>query len=153
MSIHKWLVHCNKNLHCATDSCNALVQKGLAQAGKLLKCPFVPLFTSENAREFGLRSAVARREQAEATAAAEIEATNPGYVERRVVRVRARIEAIDMLLERERDPMKIDRLASALERLSELERVLSNRPKPGNSKPQTKRSTPQVAYPATGSDT
>jgi hypothetical protein len=39
------------------------------------------------------------------------------------------------MLDRELDPAKLDRLAAALERLCELERILSGRPLPGSLKP------------------
>lgn len=66
--------------------------------------------------------------------------TKPGepqdpYVAAKLTRVRLHIDRLDAMLDTESDPQKIDKLASAITRLSELERQLSNRPLPGSFKP------------------
>jgi hypothetical protein len=64
----------------------------------------------------------------------------PDYQASRLSRTRAQIELLNTLLEREAtktrpDAGQLDRLASALERLSELERILDGRPMPGTMRP------------------
>ena len=49
--------------------------------------------------------------------------------------MRKQIERIDQMLSKETDPAKIDRLAAAFGRLSEIERQLAARPLPGSRRP------------------
>ena len=59
----------------------------------------------------------------------------PTYAAKRLARARKQIDKLDGMIEEETDPQKLDRLASALARLSEIERQLANRPLPGSFKP------------------
>lgn len=73
------------------------------------------------------------------------------YPERLKTRVRLQVELVCCQLDKEAckpccDGAKLDRLASALERLAELERVLDGRPGPGNRRPP--REDPPAARPA-----
>ena len=104
------------------------------------------LITPETARTMAAKSAEARRLRP-------LKAVPPGfkivradypvplprddsYVERRLARVRDQLQRLDGFLDDEDDPGKIDRLASAIHRLSEIERVLAGRPTPGQRKPK-----------------
>ena len=103
----------------------------------------MPLFTSENARELGQRGAKERwakakareAEEQEAARVSRIVATPDGFTGQIITRTREHIVRLSDMIAAERDAMKLDRLASALSRLSELERVLSGRPLPGSFKP------------------
>ncbi len=53
---------------------------------------------------------------------------------------RAQLKRLNKLSADEIDPSKLDRLASATARFSEIERQLSNRPLPGTLKPSSKQS-------------
>ena len=53
----------------------------------------------------------------------------------RLARVRAELTRLDDLLKAETDPVKLDKLASALSRLAEQERQLAGRPLPGSLRP------------------
>lgn len=61
--------------------------------------------------------------------------SNDDFSRQRLATVRAQLNRIDAMIELEVDPQKIDRLASASAKLSEIERVLSNRPLPGSFRP------------------
>lgn len=61
------------------------------------------------------------------------------FVAARLARVRKQLDLVDSLLEKEKDPQKLDRLASASMRLSEQERFYANRPAPGARKPSAER--------------
>lgn len=61
------------------------------------------------------------------------------YVAARILRVRRQLGMLDSLLESAKEARDIDRIASAISRLSELERVLSGRPLPGSRKPLAER--------------
>jgi hypothetical protein len=56
----------------------------------------------------------------------------------RLVRVREELTRLDKLLKAETDPVKLDKLASALSRLAEQERQLAGRPLPGSLRPTGK---------------
>lgn len=107
-----------------------------------------PPFTPANSREMQRRSAEARRaKKAKATQPTEQPLELPEYLALRLVRARKQIDQVSTMLEKERDAQKIDRLASALYRLSELERTLANRPLPGSLKPTpTRRARSQASY-------
>ena len=104
------------------------------------------LITRETARTMAAKSAEARRLRP-------LKAVPPGfkivradypvplprddsYVERRLARVRDQLQRLDGFLGEEEDPQKIDRLASAIARMSELERQLAGRPLPGSRRPK-----------------
>ena len=95
-----------------------------------------PFITSENARELqrlGVEARLARQKlQEERLKLAEESLDFPS---RTLSRVRAQIETLLDDLGKERDPQRIDRLASALGRLNEIERQLAGRPMPGSLKP------------------
>ncbi len=69
------------------------------------------------------------------------------YTTRRLTRTRAQIDAILDMLESETDAQALDRLASALARLNEIERQLANRPLPGSFKPERARPARPQAMP------
>jgi len=62
-----------------------------------------------------------------------------GYNVQRLMRVRKQLNRIDSMMEREDDPQKLDRLASAQARLSEQERILRGEPLPGSRRPAPER--------------
>ncbi len=99
-------------------------------------------FTAETAADMAKRSWEARR-KAEQEAALKPQPAQPEpqltYVERRVNRVREQIEMLSGMLDDEQDPNKLDRLANAISRMSELERQLAGRPLPGSLKPSAPR--------------
>ncbi len=108
----------------------------------------MPLFTRENAREMQKRSAIAR------TAIREEPGSEPAtpqptpltsllaedFLARRLLRVRAQLDALDAEIEAEfkkpePDGQRIDRLAAASMRLNDQEFALAGRPKPGQRRP------------------
>ena len=98
---------------------------------------------SATARLTALRS-VAARKAAEAERVANavsiplpaiLPADQDPLLAARILSVRRQLTRLDDLLEREKDPAKLDRLASAQFRLSETERILCNRPLPGSRRP------------------
>ncbi len=103
------------------------------------------LFTSANAKEMAAKSAEVRRKAeqerlafiAEHGRTADAEPAN--YISERLARARKQVDMLSDMLECEEDPQKLDRLASALARLSEIERQLANRPLPGSLKPSQPR--------------
>jgi len=107
--------------------------------------PKIP-FTSENASEMAYRSHAAReqatRERKElverAKDAIALAESIPEYVVTRLARVRVQLDRIDDMLMKERDPSKLDRLASAQSRLAQQERELAGRPLPGSLRPTGK---------------
>lgn len=102
-------------------------------------------FTPANARIMAARAAVARRiaaEKREAMLQEELAkpiapALLPDDVFRlqSLARVRKQMDNVFGMMDDEQDPQKIDRLASALARLNEAERQLSNRSLPPSQKP------------------
>ncbi len=109
------------------------------------------LFTRENAREMAARANEAK--QLAAIQAANGDLPKPLLPEDKhqkltLSRVRRQLERCFEMMAREGDPGKIDRLASAIARLNELDRQLSNRSLPPTLKanaPAAKRakSSPQ----------
>ena len=113
-------------------------------------------FSPENAREMAFKALEARRKNKEARKLQaeqdklnqEIMLSKPlnlldnadkAFIDKRIVRVRKQISKLDEMIDDCVDPKQIDQLASALTRLSELERVLSGRPLPGSRKPAAER--------------
>ena len=103
----------------------------------------MPQFASANAREMAAKAQLARRMKADCGELAEKippqgSQTNPleppldPYVATKLSRVRCQLARLHDMLDDETDPQKLDRLASAIARLSELERQLANRPLPGS---------------------
>jgi hypothetical protein len=103
--------------------------------------------TPETARKFAeLRKAAQAKREAvakEREAQAQENPNLPKYLLDRLARVRGQIDHINNLIEDESDPQKLDRLASALYRFSEIERNLAGRPLPGSLKPSAARSRRQ----------
>ncbi len=81
--------------------------------------------------------AAKEQEVADKLAAAEA-AKLKGYAGKQLVRVRVQLDRLDALMAAEVDPNKLDRLASAIAKLSQLERELDGRPLPGSLKPSNK---------------
>jgi hypothetical protein len=107
----------------------------------------MPRFTTANAREMAARSHAARlkrttQREAAREVAPGLPLTNPQpnddalFIAKRLARVRKQLDRIDGMIEKETDPMKLDRLASAQARLSEQERILAGRPMPGSLRPK-----------------
>ena len=65
------------------------------------------------------------------------------YLLTRLLHVRQQLARLDSMLLAEMDPQRLDRLASASSKLSEVERQLSGRPAPGAYRPTTPRRRPQ----------
>ena len=107
------------------------------------------LFTIESSRLAAQRSVEVRRARAVERANAPIPEPTPiapvppiapdSFTAARLARIRAQLEMIDSLIESERIPQNLDRLAAASAKLSELERVLSDRPLPGSRRPSNPR--------------
>lgn len=114
-----------------------------------LNLPQVPLFTPEIARLNAYKSAEVRRANAEArrNGTPPQAAHDAAYVAARVRQVRKQIDAINRRIEAEDDPQRLDRLVLAVYRLTELERVLSGRPLPGQLKPIAQRQVRPEAEP------
>jgi prephenate dehydrogenase len=108
------------------------------------------LFTSAQAKVAAAKSVISRaKRMRDLTQAAErlesivmsgrlaeqLAMGTPGYIAKRLSRVRAQLDRIDEMMMTEEDPAKLDRLASAQARLSEQERILVGRPLPGSLKP------------------
>lgn len=107
-------------------------------------------FTAANAREMAAKAHAARRQRlANGELAGETFPQPPqtaphgaadDYMARRLARVRTQIERLSAMLDKEKEPQKIDRLTAALERVSKLEFAYANRPMPGTWKPAPQRS-------------
>jgi len=101
-------------------------------------------FTRENAATYARLANQARkanrRDIAEAMAKRlrDLTPPNPSYQEIRLARVRAQLDKLDAWILSEKDPQKLDRLASAQAKLAEQERQLAGRPMPGSLKPVAK---------------
>lgn len=67
------------------------------------------------------------------------------YTTKRLARVRLQLDRLDNMLLTERDPQRLDRIASAQARISEQERILSGRPMPGSLRPRSERQSKRVA--------
>jgi len=100
-------------------------------------------FTSANAKEMAAKSAETRRklreERAKAAQVPELpplpSEALPGYLNERLVRVRAQLDRLDAMLLHAVDAQEIERLARAAGVLAEQERLLDGRPLPGSRKP------------------
>lgn len=104
-------------------------------------------FTQDNAKLYSARGNIAKwkmgivRKHPPLTAEEKLQR----YVNERVKRVRKQLEKLETWMIEEVDAQKLDRVASAYARLSEVERQLSGRPMPGSLKPSSatrKRSEP-----------
>lgn len=135
---------------------------GLNQDQSHAKSPIKTRFSSENARLMAQRAIQARLAKKQAKIKAEQEAQsaaldlaqNPvkspvgaddGYVMDRLERVRKQIDQLDSMIqaacsESDIDSAMIDKLTSALSRLSDIEQKLAGRPSPGSLRPTDKPS-------------
>jgi hypothetical protein len=125
----------------------------------------VPQFTAATARENAAKSHVIRKanyavaKQAlkgqphaaqPVTAVAAQTTAADDFSSLRLVRVREELTRLDKLLKAETDPVKLDKLASALSRLAEQERQLAGRPLPGSLRPASRpTSAGMIEAPAT----
>lgn len=112
-------------------------------------------FTKDNAKEMARRShavQAANRLAGKCTVPLK-QLLAPGapddlYQQGRVRKIREQIEAVNKLLDGETDAVKLDRYASALCRLAELERVTAGRPLPGARRPSPERAGRAVPFTA-----
>ena len=96
------------------------------------------LITSATAADMARKSHAARKAALDALriAANPIPLPDPDdYTSRRLFRVREQVERLSDMLDEETDPQKLDRIACALARVSEIERQLAMRPMPGSRRP------------------
>jgi hypothetical protein len=110
-------------------------------------------FNSSSARQAALRSHEVRRiraaqDQAAKSIAAKVwtqAAVEPAdsYVFRRLAKVREQIDTTNTLIGKCRNPLLLDKLCSALAKLSEQERILSGRPLPGSMRPKAAKPSSQ----------
>lgn len=107
-----------------------------------------PQWTPEQARAASAKGHEAKRQRkARLATAAALAALQPmpdepladDYVKQRLACVRAQLGRIDAMLLAETDPQRLDRLAAACARLSEVERQLAGRPAPGAYRPAAPR--------------
>lgn len=97
----------------------------------------MPLITSQNAVSMALRSHQARRQRKLAEQAKPARPQPPPedadtFLRNSITRARGTIERLSNLLDKETEPSKINHLCTGLAKLYETERILSNRPAPGN---------------------
>ena len=112
-------------------------------------------FSGDYARECARKSAIARAKKRDEAEQARLIAKElrqnaivvPAnlYTAEQLNRARARIDGLWKLMEREEDPQKIDRLASAIAKLADLERILDGRPLPGSRRPKAEKSEKPAA--------
>lgn len=76
---------------------------------------------------------------AEASAQLPANAPDDSYLSERLGTVRKQIAGLDAMIEGAADAQTIDRIASAIARLSELERLYAGRPLPGSRRPSADR--------------
>lgn len=104
-------------------------------------------FTADNARLMALRSVEARKKRKEqpkpSVARSEASALEPAdsFHNRMIACVREQMENTLEKMEDEDDPNKLDRLASAFDKLRDSERVLLGQPLPGSHRPSSPKRT------------
>lgn len=106
-------------------------------------------FTSETSREMARRALLARaankvKRMARLNAPLPVPVKAEEYVEKRISQVRAQIDALNAKLERTKEPRDLKFIAESIVKMSELERVLSGRPSPGQFRPKSGKSAPDV---------
>jgi hypothetical protein len=69
------------------------------------------------------------------------------YLEQRIKNTRLTIERLEKLLMRAKNTQDLDKLASALSKLADLERVLDGRPLPGTRRPKADRASSRASMP------
>lgn len=97
--------------------------------------PAIVRFTAETARLAGIKSAQIR---AATKLTAQQKPLNPvadPFMRARRDKLRAHMLRLDALMDAENDAGKLDRLASALQKIAEEERKADGRPLPGSRKP------------------
>ena len=99
--------------------------------------PFINATNAKELSKLGVQARLTKRTNPEPmpTIGPKLDLTIDHYLAKRLTRTRKQIDALCSLIDNETDPQKLDRLASALARLSEIERQLANRPLPGSFKP------------------
>lgn len=106
------------------------------------------LWSSQQAREMSVKAHAARRQkraarkiaEAALTAAPPADPSAPDpYLTARLACVRQQLARVDEMLLAEKDAQRLDRLAAASSKLSEVERQLAGRPAPGAYRPTTPR--------------
>jgi hypothetical protein len=107
------------------------------------------VISTANAREMAAKSHAARRQRAaqaaqRATPTVQMPPVADGFVAERLSRTREHIEQLNRLFAVCSDPHKLDRLASAISRMSEIERVLAGRPLPGSFRPARIKARPTM---------
>jgi hypothetical protein len=122
---------------------------GIDRKNDVADCVDMARFTAANAREMAARSHEARRlRPASGKPAGEFSPQSPqmyplqaadSYVSERLSCVRLQLDRVDGMMMTEKDPQKLDRLASAQARLAEQERILNGRPLPGSMRPRPER--------------
>lgn len=79
------------------------------------------------------------------------------FTRERLFAVRAQLKRLDVMMQTETDPQKLDRIASAQAKLAEQERQLAGRPLPGSLRPSNRPSAggmieqPQTSAPSSSS--
>lgn len=102
------------------------------------------LFTPEKARAAALKRYENERvrllelEQGMAAVCQDTAQKPDDYMLRRLTRVRGQLDRLDVMMQTETDPQKLDRLASAQAKLAEQERQLAGRPLPGSLRPSNR---------------
>lgn len=134
---------CAEHSQEQTVSCSSLPQK---VGGKIR-------FTPANARLFAAKAHAARKAKfvlrthqqtiAEIKPAADLPPQQPltppdSYTGDRLSRVRSQLDRLDVMMQTETDPQRLDRLASAQAKLAEQERQLAGRPLPGSLRPSNR---------------
>lgn len=118
-----------------------------------------PFINSENAKLLAKKSWDARRAKKQAAQEIEQASNQPSkplqkasddYTASRLVRVRKQLNMLDKMLEEESSAQAIDKLASAIAKLSELERTLAGRPLPGSFRPVQSRGPRHASGSSTG---
>jgi len=120
-------------------------------------------WTAEQAREYQAKAVEARAKntairESERQLAAAVEQLQNDFPKSRLARVRSQLIRLDLMMEKETDPQRLDRIASAQVRLAEHERQLAGRPMPGSLRPsrpgrrQSHLAAP-VGDPETGGET
>lgn len=106
-------------------------------------------WNTETARLAQAKSVAARRANSLANAplklARILPEQEPRYIKDRLARVRKQLRRLDELMDAETDARMLERLATAMTRLAELERVLAGRPLPGSRRPSEERAPRQRA--------
>jgi len=99
---------------------------------------------SAEVRRENRKSAKEAKERRAALVASQTPEAGAVYVARELRQVRQQIDRLNGMLDQEADPVRLDRLCSAITRLSERERQLAGRPLPGSLRPTKQKEIPPV---------